>query len=98
MAPREAVFDRARERSIITGRVVPHETLEKSLEEVPKSVRILAPLVDFFAELYNPPNSKDIELVSEDMTWDSFRQSWVQTCSTKNQVRNRSNASNISKL
>jgi len=98
MAPREAVFDRARERSIITGRVVPHEILEKSLEEVPKSVRILAPLVDFFAELYNPPNSEDIELVTEDMTWDSFRQSWVQTCSTKNQVRNRSNASNVSKL
>ena len=98
MAPRDAVFDRARERSIITGRVVPHETLENSLREVPKSVRILAPLVDFFAELYNAPNSEDIELITENMTWTSFRKAWVQTCSTKNHTRNQNNSSHVSKL
>ena len=67
-------------RSITTRRVVPRYRLEETLIKVPLSVRTLAPLVDFHAELLNAPQSDDIELVSEGMTWASFRQIWNQYC------------------
>jgi len=73
-APRDAIFERARIRSQTTGRIVPQHTLVETIEKVPDSVRVLAPLVDFFAELHNAPNATDVKLVTEGMTWDSFRQ------------------------
>mmetsp|Transcript_15017 Transcript_15017/g.21985 ORF Transcript_15017/g.21985 Transcript_15017/m.21985 type:complete len:393 (+) Transcript_15017:1-1179(+) len=85
-APREAVFERARMRSKITKRVVPKHTLEETIEMVPRSVDILAPLADFSAELHNAPNADDIELVrrstfsQSDIGWTSFRQVWDQSC------------------
>lgn len=79
VAPREVVFQRAAERAERTGRVVPRETLEASLEQVPKSVEILSPIVDFFCELNNPPDS-DIEIITDDMDWDTFQVNWLQTC------------------
>merc|ERR1712238_94575 len=63
-APKEAIFDRARERSKITNRVVPQHILEHAIEKVPRSVKILAPLADFVAELNNAPSANDIELVT----------------------------------
>jgi len=78
-APRDAIFERARIRAKTTGRIVPQHTLEESIAKVPKSIRILAPLVDFFAQLHNAPNATDVELVTEGMTWESFRQVWDPT-------------------
>lgn len=92
VAPREAVFHRAAERAVKTGRVVPQETLEMALEQVPKSVKVLAPLADYFCELNNCPDAKDIEIVTdgqilEDIeivtdgqSWDTFQSNWLQTC------------------
>jgi len=79
-APRDAVFARAKHRAKVTGRVVPIETLELSLKHVPESIKILAPLVDYFCELDNPPDSDEIVLKTEGVTWDSFRDTWAQTC------------------
>ena len=59
-----------------TGRVVPAETLEASLRQVPISVKILAPKADFFAELDN--SGSEVKLTTEGVTWDSFRDNWVQ--------------------
>merc|ERR1712238_444241 len=81
-APRHADFQRAESRSQITGRIIPRATLEHTLATVPQSVKILAPLSDFFVELHNTPNAPDIKLVTEGMTWDSFRKVWDQTCSS----------------
>jgi hypothetical protein len=67
-------------RSKITRRVVPRHRLEETLAKVPESVKALSPLADFVAELHNPPNADDIELVSNDLTWSSFRKVWSQTC------------------
>lgn len=39
-----------------TGRIVPVETLELALQQVPTSVKILSPLVDFFCEIHNGSN------------------------------------------
>jgi hypothetical protein len=84
IAPREAVFERAAHRARRTGRVVPLETLESSLEQVPISVKKLAPLADFFCELDNSVDGcsggVDIRMMTEGITWDSFRDNWAQTC------------------
>ena len=78
-APREAVFQRAASRAIATGRVVPREVLEMALEQTPRSVKILAPLVDYFAEFNNDQSASDIELVKPDNSdWETFRSVWNQ--------------------
>lgn len=75
-APRDAVFQRAADRAVATGRVVPRETLEAALEQVPKSVEMLAPLVDYYAEINN---AEEVELVKpEGSTWEEFRDVWNQ--------------------
>ena len=66
-------------RAVLTGRIVPEELLELAMEEVPKSVKILAPLVDYYAEINNPPDADDVELVKpEGSNWNEFRQQWTQ--------------------
>jgi hypothetical protein len=73
---------------MVTGRVVPRELLERTLEVVPKSVARLAPMVDFCVEIDNS-GSGDVSLVTEGMTWESFRHRWDQTCSDDNIVAER---------
>lgn len=62
----------------MTGRTVPQNLLTQALEQVPKSVEQLAPLVDYCAELNNAPNATDIELLTPGETWDSFKEQWRQ--------------------
>jgi hypothetical protein len=64
-----------------TGRLVPRDLLITALEQVPKSVEKLSPLVDYTAELHNAPHADDIQLVApKGETWDSFKEQWSQTC------------------
>mmetsp|Transcript_4943 Transcript_4943/g.7354 ORF Transcript_4943/g.7354 Transcript_4943/m.7354 type:complete len:344 (-) Transcript_4943:2635-3666(-) len=82
---REAVFARAENRFKLTGgRIVPNQTLELALDQVPRSIEILKPLTDFSVEIMNPPNKNDVDLVNmvpgEDFSWDVFRKQWDQTC------------------
>jgi hypothetical protein len=63
-----------------TGRVVPRETLMHALEQVPKSVQVLSPLVDYFCEVHNAPNASDVELTTPGETWEGFQKQWMQTC------------------
>mmetsp|Transcript_21136 Transcript_21136/g.44426 ORF Transcript_21136/g.44426 Transcript_21136/m.44426 type:complete len:623 (-) Transcript_21136:864-2732(-) len=78
-APRQSILDRAAQRATKTGRIVPSEILEKAIEQVPKSVKILAPMVDYYAEINNAPDVHDIELVKpEGSNWSEFRQQWIQ--------------------
>ena len=59
-----------------TGRIVPQELLVAALEQVPKSIEILAPLVDYHVELNN---ATEIELVNPpEETWESFGRNWIQ--------------------
>ena len=47
--------------------------------QVPRSVHILAPMVDYFAEIDNPPNAEDVRLVKpEGSTWEEFKRQWIQ--------------------
>jgi hypothetical protein len=64
----------------MTGRVVPRELLEKAMEQVPRSVDILSPLVDYHAEINNPADADDVELVKpKDSSWEEFKRQWAQT-------------------
>jgi hypothetical protein len=66
-------------RALVTGRIVPLAVLEAALEQVPRSVEILAPLVDYYAEINNPENAPDIELVKPvGSNWEEFRRTWLQ--------------------
>ena len=79
-APRDAVFARADARAKMTGRVVPRELLEKAMEQVPRSVDILSGLVDYHAEISNPADADDVELVKpRGSTWEEFSRQWNQT-------------------
>ena len=77
-APRSVVLSRAAARAETTGRAVPRETLEEALEMVPKSVEILKPMTDFFAELHNAEESDGLEL--KNMSWKAFEANWSQQC------------------
>eukprot|EP00930_Biecheleria_cincta_P037633 TRINITY_DN25847_c0_g1_i1.p1 TRINITY_DN25847_c0_g1~~TRINITY_DN25847_c0_g1_i1.p1 ORF type:complete len:371 (+),score=64.03 TRINITY_DN25847_c0_g1_i1:54-1166(+) len=53
VAEREAVLKRAEVRGKETGRMVPREILESSMDAVPKSVEILSPCVDVALRVMN---------------------------------------------
>ena len=80
VAPKSAIFQRAKEREILTGRAVPKETLESAFEEVPKSVSKLKSCVDYYCALNNGPGTSGIEILTEGITWEDFEQNWNQTC------------------
>lgn len=71
----------------MTGRVVPQQTLDMAFEQVPRSVRKLSPLADYFCELSNAgsPDCKtddedEIKIVTEGETWLKFQSKWYQLC------------------
>jgi hypothetical protein len=68
----------AKERAIQTGRIVPLELLEESLESVPQSVHELSAYVEYHVELRNISGAADIELVTPHQTWQSFTEQWIQ--------------------
>ena len=62
-----------------TGRIVPRDVLEAALEQVPRSVEILSPLVDYYAEINNDDGTPDVELVKPiGSTWEEFKATWLQ--------------------
>ena len=60
--------------------MVPRDLLERTMLEVPKSIKVLSPKVDFAVELKNAPGSADIEIETPSVTWASFKKVWQQTC------------------
>jgi len=52
--------------------------LELSLEQVPKSVALLRPMVDFAVEIHNT-GGQDVELVAPEMDWEAFTNLWSET-------------------
>lgn len=58
--------------------MVPIDVLQAAIEQVPKSMKTLAPLVDYYVELRNDPETPEIELVTEGETWENFESKWIQ--------------------
>lgn len=73
-APRDAVYKRAERRAKITGRAVPRRLLDEALEQVPKSVEMLAPLTDYTATILN--SGDELKLISGDGSWLKFKERW----------------------
>ena len=75
-APEETVQRRVAERAANSkdGRAVPPELVKASLDQVPESVRILAPCVDFVATLSN--DDDQLRLVSGADSWAEFAERW----------------------
>lgn len=57
---------------------MPRDLLELSMEQVPKSVALLRPLVDFAVEIHNS-GGEDVELVTPEMGWEAFTSLWNET-------------------
>jgi len=87
----EVIRARAKARASATGRAVPEELLQGSIEQVPRSVGALSPLTDVTYEVTNN-DGQPLELVSNwpclnrpsadtgeisNATWKDFAQSWA---------------------
>ena len=73
-APKETIIERATKRGIATGRYIPRRTLERAMGQVSRSIEILRKHADFYCRLYNRPGEhNDVELVTEGITWETFR-------------------------
>lgn len=80
-APLDVILERVKERAKETGRIVPREVLEKSVEQVPKSVKILKNHVDFFLEIDNSGRDDgSAEVVTRGMSVASVKENFVQRC------------------
>lgn len=88
VAPKEAIFARAKARGDETGRYIPEETLQLALEQVPKSVEILRNKVDYYCKLNNAPDLDDIEILTRGLDWEGFKRTWQQTCAWIPKVKN----------
>jgi Zeta toxin len=80
-APTEVILQRARMKSAETGRQIAEESILKSLEAIPASLKEVQNLVDFYCEISNGVDS--YELVSGDLDWDGFQRTFLQTCAWK---------------
>eukprot|EP00121_Abeoforma_whisleri_P003087 Awhi_evm1s2772 len=82
-ARRETIHARARHRAKVSGRAVPPETIEESLQQVPKSVERLAPLADVAFNISNEDDTP-LELGSAwvkgkevaEISWEDFKIAW----------------------
>ena len=70
----------------MTGRVVPKPQIEKSIEQVPRSVAKLSPLVDLCVEFHNSGEKDNVQLVTPGLEWDTFRRYWDQKCLRLSQI------------
>lgn len=86
-APSAMIYARAASRAQTTGRVVPHETLEASLHQVPKSVQQLSPLADFYAQLHNAQRDARPTIETPGLSWEGFQAAWIQSCTDGEQRR-----------
>ena len=64
------MFERVERRTKVTGRVVPRELLLETMQQIPSSLRILAPYVDYVATFANEDDTAEPVLL-----WSSKRPS-----------------------
>jgi hypothetical protein len=71
------IHERAKKRAERTGRAVPEKLLDASLEQVPRSVKLLTPHADIVFEISNDDGSP-LHLVTPGVSWDAFSRTWVE--------------------
>jgi len=84
------VVRRAQKRAKETGRVVPQKVLERAMEQVPRAVAELSPLVDYHVRINTDQASPVIEAVPTprfaDPSWEAFGRQWEQSCAVDESV------------
>jgi len=82
-APWEQVNARAARRASKTGRVIPLDTLLRTFQQVPDSVRALSALadVDYTVEINNSEEQGEPTLITQGESWANFRLRWRTFCS-----------------
>lgn len=102
MAEAHTIRKRVAKRSERTGRDVPLDILQETIEQVPTSVNVLAPQVDLVVRVNT--DGHEPQLVSRSSTWEEFGRLWVQECidgesfTSQLQVVNPSLVSSISAM
>jgi len=88
-APMEIIYEQASCRAKSLGRdEIPRETMNNNNEAINRACKILRPFSDYFCELNNPFDS-EIEIVTEDIDWDSFRKNWLQEISLEGKLHKK---------
>lgn len=90
------IHDRANQRAEKTGRAVPEDLINESIEQAPASVEQLAPYADVVFEIANDDDAP-LRLVSrgdEKTTWTDFSNTWTdddkkKTCALKQSLCNQ---------
>ena len=72
----ETIHERAKKRAEQTGRAVPKELLDASIEQVPRSVKLLMPHADIVFEISNDEGSP-LHLVTPGVSWYDFARTWT---------------------
>lgn len=75
------IHDRASQRAIKTGRAVPEELINKSIQQVPESVAKLSPYADAVFEIANNDDSP-LRIVSSSLAKDGTTTSWLDFSNT----------------
>eukprot|EP00928_Gymnodinium_smaydae_P017109 TRINITY_DN16520_c0_g7_i1.p1 TRINITY_DN16520_c0_g7~~TRINITY_DN16520_c0_g7_i1.p1 ORF type:complete len:499 (+),score=49.04 TRINITY_DN16520_c0_g7_i1:37-1497(+) len=95
-ADRSTIIERAEARATASGRVVPMDLLNESMEQVPKSVEALSPLADVVAVIANDNNSP-LQLrsllvggVHAVPSWAEFEKVWAEERSSSSVERSSS--------
>jgi len=70
------ILDRARHRSHETGKIIPEEHIEQTLQRIPLSVEKVRPEVDYSCMIWN--GDEDQELKGGDV-WENFKSTFEQT-------------------
>jgi len=87
----EIIHERASQRAEKTGRSVPDDLIDESIEQVPRSVKELTPFANVVFEIENN-NDGPLQIVSsslsgETTSWDDFGDTWIdekkRTCILK---------------
>jgi hypothetical protein len=71
------IHERAKKRAEHTGRAVPTELLDASIEQVPRSIKLLSSDADVVFEISNDDGSP-LSLVTPGVSWDDFARTWTK--------------------
>eukprot|EP00596_Hydrurales_sp_CCMP1899_P009956 CAMPEP_0119044714 /NCGR_PEP_ID=MMETSP1177-20130426/33816_1 /TAXON_ID=2985 /ORGANISM="Ochromonas sp, Strain CCMP1899" /LENGTH=599 /DNA_ID=CAMNT_0007015247 /DNA_START=233 /DNA_END=2029 /DNA_ORIENTATION=+ len=72
-ADQDTILSRSAKRGAATGRVVPEEVILRTMQDLPRSIRMLSPIVDFVATFENKDNTDPTLLHS---IWDASSHSF----------------------
>jgi predicted kinase len=81
-APTDLILQRAEKKSKETGRMIHQDSIIKSLETIPSSLKVVRPSVDFYCQIENGADSYSI-VDGGTKDWEEFHTVFLQACAWK---------------